>query len=188
MNLEMIHVILIYNIDIPSSLEIHVTCQQNPQTTIPTSTEDITSTTIKARETTTPTQSQDRTTTIQSRESTTPTQSLGTTTAIRSRETTTINISGYSTQGQEVCQQQGYTLSAVVVPLVVTILLIAVTVVGHVILYRRRLGLIKQPECSEAVTSQHATYDSLDLSKVEPPNVYADTSTGQVYVNTAIES
>ncbi|XP_021357446.1 uncharacterized protein LOC110452985 isoform X2 [Mizuhopecten yessoensis] len=156
------------------------------------------------RETTTASQS--RTTATQSKETATPsretiTQSREITTQSRmtttqSRDATTYNStnSGSTTLGQKCAQQndlqQCYPLSAVVVPLVVTSLLVTVTVVVHVILYRKRLALVKQPEYTEAVmTSPNPVhYDSLDLSRVEPPNLYADTSTGQMFVNTAMES
>ncbi|XP_021350216.1 uncharacterized protein LOC110448354 isoform X2 [Mizuhopecten yessoensis] len=119
-----------------------------------------------------------------------------TTTTTQSREITTYNstYTGQTEPVREKCvqishPQQGYPISAVVVPLLVTLLIIVVSTTANVVIYRRRLALLKQPKYTEAVmTSPNPVhYDSLDLPRVEPPNLYADTSTGQMYVNTAME-
>ncbi|XP_021350215.1 cell wall integrity and stress response component 4-like isoform X1 [Mizuhopecten yessoensis] len=162
-----------------TNLDLIVTCNEPITPITPTTTEEyVPTTTVEPLTTTTTTQPRETTTTTQSREITTYNSTYtGQTEPVREK---CVQISH---------PQQGYPISAVVVPLLVTLLIIVVSTTANVVIYRRRLALLKQPKYTEAVmTSPNPVhYDSLDLPRVEPPNLYADTSTGQMYVNTAME-
>ncbi|OWF48497.1 hypothetical protein KP79_PYT06802 [Mizuhopecten yessoensis] len=88
------------------------------------------------------------------------------------------------------CDQPTIPLVGVVVPIVVTLLVVAVATVANVILYKRRLTMVNELKSgSHVMTSQDTVhYDSLDQSRVEPPNTYEEMSTRQTYVNTAMST
>ncbi|OWF36788.1 hypothetical protein KP79_PYT02862 [Mizuhopecten yessoensis] len=166
-----------------ASLELSVTCNEPQGKTDQSTNKTITTTTPTTIEYV-------QTTTVQPLTTTTTTESMEAT-STQSREITTYNDTntGQTTSGQEKCVQkshpQGYPLIGVVVPIVVTLLVVAVATVANVILYKRRLTMVN--ELKHGMTSQDTVhYDSLDKSSVEPTNMYEEMSTQQTYVNTAM--
>ncbi|XP_033731474.1 uncharacterized protein LOC117321113 [Pecten maximus] len=91
------------------------------------------------------------------------------------------------TSGRCRCDEPDFPLAAVIVPIVVSVLVVALGTALNIILYRRRLTLTNEPKSgTHGMTSTDPVhYDSLDQSRVELPNTYEEISTRQAYVNMA---
>ncbi|XP_033740732.1 uncharacterized protein LOC117327717 isoform X2 [Pecten maximus] len=91
------------------------------------------------------------------------------------------------TSGRCRCDEPDFPFAAVIVPIVVSVLVVALGTAVNIFLYRRRLTLTNEPKSgTHGMTSTDPVhYDSLDQSRVELPNTYEEISTRQAYVNMA---
>lgn len=109
-------------------------------------------------------------------------------TSVSAKQTTLFTSSEVNTGN--VCATQTievFSIETVVIPIVVVVLIAAVATIANVILYRRRLSLGKNTEKKDLRTPRPMSlvYDTIDTDRLEAPNIYDDTTTGRMYVNTA---
>ncbi|XP_033731476.1 uncharacterized protein LOC117321114 [Pecten maximus] len=86
------------------------------------------------------------------------------------------------------CNDPAFPLAAVIVPIVVSVLVVALGTAVNIILYRRRITLVNEPKPGGMTSTDPVHYDSLDQSRVELPNTYEEISTRQTYVNMAVDT